>query len=91
MSNVFYRAIAQQRWPGVEISSAGRFALCTRDASGTVKAVYLLADAETASRAALGVNHPLVVDLQKPESCPLPTRCKDIGYSDREERRKYGE
>jgi hypothetical protein len=72
-----------QRWLGVDVTSIGRFALCTRDASGTVKAVYLLADQETAKRAALGVNYPLIVDLQKPQSCPLPTKERPDDAEDR--------
>jgi len=76
-----YWKLAASRWPNVPISSQGRFALCSLDSAGVVRSVYLLDTAEHARAAALGVNYPRVVDLEKPATCPLPRKCSEsFGY-----------
>jgi hypothetical protein len=70
----------------VMITANGRYAVALyRD--GKVTAAYLFDDEQAARRAALGWDGCRVIDL-KP--CPLPKNCKSVGYSDRDERRRYG-
>jgi len=73
MSNIFFRKLAADRWPDVPITGAGPFALCSCDAAGVVKSVYLT-DELTARAGAHGIEHPLVVSL-KP--CPEAPHCHD--------------
>ncbi len=83
-----YLQIARERFgDDALITANGRYAVALyRD--GRVTSAYLFPDEDRARSAALGWEGAKIVDL-KP--CPLPKNCKDIGYSDRSERRQYGD
>jgi hypothetical protein len=78
-----YHRIAAARWPNIPISSQGRWALASCDATGVVKSVYLLDTLENARRAALGVDRPRIVDLEKSATCPLPSKQRKDDAEDR--------
>jgi hypothetical protein len=78
-----WNKIARAKFGDVSVTSHGRFALCSLDASGKVRSVYLLESREQAERAALGVDRARIVDLElsPSSSCPVPRKCSvSFGY-----------
>jgi hypothetical protein len=72
MSNCFYRSLAIKRWPGVEITGTGRYALVATQ-NGKPVAVYLTTNEETA-KASQPFYDCKVIDLQP---CPEALHCHD--------------
>lgn len=86
-----WRTLAALRFTGASIVGRGQFAVVACDS----KAVWLAPTEDNARAAALGSchlgsqckgNHA----IKNLVPCPTAPRCKDFGYSDRDERRKYG-
>jgi hypothetical protein len=76
-----WESLAADRWPNALIHGLGRFAL--RSERGEV---YLY-PTESQAKMNAPFHNSRVFDLRE---CPHAPNCKEIGYSDREERRKYG-
>ena len=77
--------IARAKFGNVPITAHGRFALCSLDACGQVRSVYLLDTAEHARKAALGIERAKIVDLEltPSPSCPLPRKERADDAEDR--------
>ena len=67
-----YRKIASDRWPGVEVSGTGRYALVARK-DGIAIAVYLTENAE-AARASQPFYDSAVIDLKPIDFDKIPDR-----------------
>jgi hypothetical protein len=72
VSNCPYRKIAADRWPGLEVSGYGRYALVSRK-NGVPVAVYLT-DNETAAKASQPFYDSKVIDLKPINFDAIPDR-----------------
>jgi len=70
--NCPYRKLATERWPGVEISGTGRYALVARE-NGNAVAVYLT-DNESAAKASQPFYDSAVIDLTPINFDAIPDR-----------------
>jgi hypothetical protein len=91
MTTPNWRLLAAQKFIGIAVHGVGRWAVISCDK----KSCYLCATEDNARAAALGACHMVVPcrcehEIRDLQPCPYPAKCKDFGYSDREERRKYG-
>jgi arginyl-tRNA synthetase len=78
VSNCFWRAKAIERWPGIPVTSTGRFALLSLDGKdGAVKSVYLMTDYEGAKICARDVQFSRIEDLMKEAVTTAVAEMKD--------------